>query len=98
MQKTPSGRAKFIKLNNEPAERVNSTAHAMVNTVQYVLDNYPGHEEEILTSGTDWFTDDRARAEEGYGYLRRSVEVTGSGGKWWKNLLGGDTLEQCCKV
>lgn len=84
-QKAPGGgKAKFIKLNNGPAERVNSTAHAMVKTVQYVLDNYPGHEKEILTNGTDWFTDDRVRAEEGYGYLRRSVEVTGSDGKtYW---------------
>lgn len=83
-QKTPNGKAKFIKLNNGPVERVNSTAHAMVKTVQFVLDNYPGHEEELLISGTDWFTDDRTRAEEGYGYLRRSVEVTGSDGKtYW---------------
>lgn len=83
-QKTPNGKAKFIKLNNGPIERVNSTAHAMVKTVQFVLDNYPGHEEELLISGTDWFTDDRTRAEEGYGYLRRSVEVTGSDGKtYW---------------
>ena len=83
-QKTPTGKAKFIKLNNGPVERVNSTAHAMVKTVQFVLDNYPGHEEELLISGTDWFTDDRTRAEEGYGYLRRSVEVTGSDGKtYW---------------
>ena len=75
---------KFIKLNNGPVERVNSTAHAMVKTVQFVLDNYPGHEEELLISGTDWFTDDRTRADEGYGYLRRSVEVTGSDGKtYW---------------
>ena len=71
-------------MNNGPVERVNSTAHAMVKTVQFVLDNYPGHEEELLISGTDWFTDDRTRAEEGYGYLRRSVEVTGSDGKtYW---------------
>ena len=83
-QKTPNCKAKFIKLNNGPVERVNSTAHAMVKTVQFVLDNYPGHEEELLISGTDWFTDDRTRAEEGYGYLRRSVEVTGSDGKtYW---------------
>ncbi|MCQ5386517.1 AIPR family protein [Hungatella hathewayi] len=83
-QKTPNGKAKFIKLNNGPVERVNSTAHAMVKTVQFVLDNYPGHEEELLISGTDWFTDDRTRAEEGYSYLRRSVEVTGSDGKtYW---------------
>lgn len=83
-QKTPNGKAKFIKLNNGPVERVNSTAHAMVKTVQFVLDNYPGHEEELLISGTDWFTDDRTRAEEGYGYLRRSVEVAGSDGKtYW---------------
>lgn len=83
-QKTPNGKAKFIKLNNGPVERVNSTAHAMVKTVQFVLDNYPGHEEELLISGTDWVTDDRTRAEEGYGYLRRSVEVTGSDGKtYW---------------
>lgn len=83
-QKIPNGKAKFIKLNNGPVERVNSTAHAMVKTVQFVLDNYPGHEEELLISGTDWFTDDRTRAEEGYGYLRRSVEVTGSDGKtYW---------------
>ena len=83
-QKPPNGKAKFIKLNNGPVERVNSTAHAMVKTVQFVLDNYPGHEEELLISGTDWFTDDRTRAEEGYGYLRRSVEVTGSDGKtYW---------------
>lgn len=83
-QKTPNSKAKFIKLNNGPVERVNSTAHAMVKTVQFVLDNYPGHEEELLISGTDWFTDDRTRAEEGYGYLRRSVEVTGSDGKtYW---------------
>ena len=47
-QKAPGGgKAKFIKLNNGPAERVNSTAHAMVKTVQYVLNNYPGHEKEI---------------------------------------------------
>lgn len=79
-----AGKAKFIKLNGGPNERVNSTAHAMVKTVQFVLDNYPGHEEELLVTAWDWFTDDSNRVEEGYGYLRRAVEVTGHDGKtYW---------------
>lgn len=79
-----AGKAKYIQLNGGPNERVTSTAHAMVKTVQFVLHNYPGYEEKLLVTAMDWFTDDKKRMEEGYGYLRRSVEVTGYDGKtYW---------------
>lgn len=82
--KPPAAKTKIIQLNGGPMERVNSTAHAMVKTVQFVLDNYPGHEEELLNTGWDWFTDDPQRAKEGYGYLRRNIEVKGADGKtYW---------------
>lgn len=79
-----SGKAKFIKLNGAPNERVSSTAHAMVKTVQFILANTNAHEEDLLACGFDWFTDDPARMKEGYGYLRQSVEITAPNGKtYW---------------
>lgn len=79
-----AAKTKFIQLNGGPIERVSSTAHAMVKTVQYVLDNYPDCERDLLVTGWDWFTNDQTRVEEGYGYLRRTVEVTGSDGSpYW---------------
>lgn len=79
-----NGKAKFIQLNGAPNERVNSTAHAMVKTVQFVLDNYPGHERDLLLNGGDWFTDDPFRINTGNGYLSQSVEVTDeNGNSYW---------------
>lgn len=84
MQRPANTKAKFIRINGGQNERINSTAHAMVRTVQFVLENYPGHEEELLKNGWDWITSDPKRAEEGYGYLRRTMEVTGEKGQtYW---------------
>lgn len=79
--KTVNGKAKFIQFDGGGSERVSSTAHAMIKTVQYILSSYPGHEDELLKSGQDWFTDDREKAREGYSYMRRAVEITGEDGR-----------------
>lgn len=80
-QRLGNGKVKFIQMNGSQKERVSSTAHAMVKSVQFILENYPGCEEKLLKYCHDWFTDDQERVKEGYSYLRRAVEVTGEDGR-----------------
>lgn len=74
----PSGQeAGYIRLNDRYMS-VGSVAHAMQETVQYILTNYAISEKELLERCKGWITGDLAVARADSGYFRgkpRSIRI-----------------------
>ncbi len=78
-----------LKGRKKPLE---SIAQAMVETVRYVLENYPLSGEQIKEHGSGWLTD-KESVEGDTGCMRRPVKVVAKGKSYWVGTLSNTRVK-----
>ncbi len=92
-----------VKLGNNSSEVVESTADAMVKTVEFILMNHSYDDSEVTVWCGGWLSDDEAAVNLNAGYFRRNKKIEVNGNTYWVGTSSNsrrkyDQIEELCRL